>query len=975
MKKFLSLFLAITVIAATLIGALPASASLASVPIMATPLQITETGRGWQYVKALETVMPLGFTTAQGLIVKQNDIYSETYPHESEDGAVASNSRYASLNYSKNIIFGASDGLIIYIKTDAANQIAPYIGLSGASVGSIHPKVGADYQYSAIGETEWYTAQFKTGLTGNDYQGVIDFDAAFNGYVKIPYTSLGNDSNPSFVFNPVTDTVNQIVFRFKGLGQNGLQTSTSTTVYGTATVGPVFVVTKDSSSTKIEVPEEYQTSPIEATPFVGWTSGSASGIACSVITPLGTVNANGILASASTGFDTGDGLSASGKHVLVNLSSSYSLADTEGFIMYVKIDAANQIAFSIAATNTATGDNFGWGNAYVVEGRSFYVLPKGADTWETKTITAGGTNKHVAAMKFDGAFEGYIKIPYASMGSDRNSTYSVFSNAYSITQFAFRFRGLGTVDGGETFGSAVVGPVSTYKTDSPSPVIEYPAEYIPNPIELKPTNSFNSKYNVKNVTAEEAAVSGLLETGIKISSETEYNGSAEDINKAGYVGATFAVTQDLNGTTGVVFYIKTESANSIAPEFGSTGFGYGSAYGKAGAAYYYMPVGGDSWISASFGKGMKNESAYGTVDFKGRFEGYVKIPFSSMFNSKSGYGTFDPERYDFDNVYWRSRYIGGQYGSYTVGPIYLITEDSSSCKFNVIREDIDAQILPEDYYYAPIGETDKDENGENLQDENGKPVFKYISLENMTNGGFKLSSKTDTAVEADDGNIARSNVAGMHINYEEAPLAIGGADGVMIYIDLPSANTLDLSVNLDMPESGWDKAYNPEMGLKPGSFVYALSDGGEWTAMKVQNVNGNADYFGGLVFDGAFKGWIKVPFNHMNNDANWTVKTATDAVQGIALRFKGIGGQYGSVTISKFAFMTKNSLSNVVIETEKVFDKGDINHDGLINAADVTVLRKHLMGIKVNRCCEPNVRGEAEVDIRDLVRLKKLLVG
>lgn len=978
MKKALSLILAITVIAATFICALP-SAAAAEKPIKATPLEIAATQRGWQYVAGLETVTPLtGFTTAQGLLVKQNESYSSTNPHESADGAVANNGRYVMYNYDQqNILFGASDGLIIYVKTDAANQIA--LNVSGNVEHT--PKVGANYKYAALGDTSWQTAQFVTGLADATDRGAVNFGAAFEGYIKIPYSSLSGS------FNPETENVIQIVFRFKGLGENHLETSDSTTVYGTATVGPIFVVTSDSESTEIEVPNDWKTAPIEATPITDWTKTYVPGITRDVITPLGTVNADGILASAAdnTVSDSGDGNSATAsKYLGMTMNSPYSLADTDGFIMYIKTDAANQLSFSFAAVNTETGNTFGWdGNAHAAKGRNFYVLAKGSNTWVKMSFTDGTKDTtpsyaYKAAIKFDDAFEGYVKIPYASLGVDRTG-FTTFSDAYSLSAIVCRFRGLGVI-GDIDYGKVLLGPVSTYKTDTGSTSIKYPDDLIPAPVKVKPMDISVSGYNKSSgITMAETAVGILPETGFAISSETEKGSDTEFVGNApaGYAGAIFAQEQNLGGTTGVMLYIKTDSANSIAPEFGSAGFGWGSVYGSMGSAYYYMPAGGDSWLTATFGRGKENENAYGTIDFDGAFEGYIKIPYSSLYNSRSGFGLgkFDPEKYTFSSIYLRSRYLGGEH-NYIAGPMYLITSDSSSCEFEVEREDITADLLPKDYYSQGIGEKLTDESGNSVY-ENGRLVLKNIGFDDTDNGGFKISSKTDAAVEAEDGKIGRANTVGMLADYQDYPLAINGSEGIMLYVELPAANVVSPTVTLGIPKTGWDRNYNPEMGLKPGSYIYTLSDGdSEWAAMQVQNVSSNESYFGGLVFEKGFKGWIKLPFNKLNNDyKSTTVAPDTDTIQGIALRFKGVGGEYGDITVSKIALMRNNSLSAVITAADMVFSKGDVNHDGKIDVSDLAVLRKHLLGAAVKRCCEPNVRGEEQTDIRDLVRLKKQIAG
>lgn len=64
--------------------------------------------------------------------------------------------------------------------------------------------------------------------------GAIQFDGAFEGYVKIPYTSLANDST-TFFMNPATDAVSQLVFHVDNIGGE----------HGSPVIGPAFIVVQD----------------------------------------------------------------------------------------------------------------------------------------------------------------------------------------------------------------------------------------------------------------------------------------------------------------------------------------------------------------------------------------------------------------------------------------------------------------------------------------------------------------------------------------------------------------------------------------------------------------------------------------------------------------------------------------------------------------------------------------------------------
>ena len=960
MKKLLSLFLTIAVIVATFACAVPMVISAAEAPIEATPLEVIgEPGRNYNFVKKVTTTTPLGFTTAQGLIAMQNDAYAGSNAHESADGAVGNCGRYVSMNYAESILFGTSTSIIIYVKTDAANTIVPSIVLSDNK--SVMGKVGFDYQYAAINDIEWTTSQFGTGLTDSNYFGAVSFDGAFEGYLKIPYTSMGNDNNTSYVFNPETDRVSQVVFRFKGLGSNYLATSDSTTVYGSAVVGPVFVVTKDSNSTKINVPAEWQTAPIEATPVVGWTHTGAASITRSEITPLKTVNANGIKVSAATAFDLGDGLAFSSNSYFVAMNfSSYAINDTEGIILYVKTDSANQIAFSLGATN------FGYGTANLVEGRSFYTLPNGADSWEAKTITAGhSTDKYLGALKFDEAFEGYVKIPYASLGSSR-STFSVFNNTYSITQFAFRFRALGG-----DFGGAVVGPVSTYKTDSSSAVIKYPDEFKPQPLNVTPLvwSKYGKAYDYDAVFETPQSISHLIAVnGVKL---TENGYGQRDKMGKGYGsniyvnndGDTFELPTDFTQKGSVILYVKTDSANELVL-MTRTNNGKLTKI-KAGGSYEFAGLGDEYWSSAT-------ADSNGVISFASAFDGMIKIPASSIVNYDYGSSmTFD--KFTYLDV--RVGGVGGTFGSVTVGPFFVTTDISSSAQL-VIPEEYKPQPLEiKSFDFREVRAAGYNYSTDLIEGTNNYKL--YIDENVVSDTPVKHQSGVDkwSYVENEDGKVASGGATPL-VMTPTVDTYMKDAIGMVFYVKFTKANKFSPSLNF-VDAKGVVRAFM----LKPGQSVYLLENGAdEWTEKTIDagHVNSegvaNSLIYGMVSFDTAFEGYIKVPFASCNNDSGFKPTFSGDnmtALTNIAIRFKGIGDDtmYGKeVVVGVTGYYTADTSRPAIgnISTPE-YEYGDVNYDWKVDSADLVSARKSLVGYKGHT--------GYTLTLVDLVKLKKLLTS
>ncbi len=704
MKKLLSLVLAIILIVTTLTCAMPLSISAEADAIEATPLAIPGTNRGWQYVAAVTTTMPLSFTTANGIVVKQNSVYTTQYAHESDDGAVGSCLRFASMEYASNILFGASTGLIIYVKTDAANQIAPSITSGGKSFTA---KVGADYQYAALGATEWTTAQFETGHTGSSYFGKFGFDGAFEGYVKIPYTSIGYDNNPSYVFNPEADTVAQIVFRFKGLGSNGLADSDSTTVYGEAVVGPVFVVTKDSTSTRISVPAEWQPAPIEATPLENVPPANSTAnrgwqyIAATTNTmPLDFTTVEGLVLTQNSAYahqyphETEDGkVGTCARWASINYTENILLGDSTGIIFYVKFDYANQVVPNIIAR--------GWTFAGKV-GSNYQYAAIGADEWTTAQFETGLTGSaFFGKVSFDSAFEGFIKIPYTSLGYDNSPSYVLNPTTDLVSQIIFRFKGLGSngmADGDSTnvYGDVVVGPIFVVNKDSVSTKIEVPEQYKPQPL------------NIKTVGFGKVHAAGYGFSAVKVDGTSNYELSLADDKfvenadgKVASAGATALVMNPevktyMKDAKGVVFYVKFDSANAFAPNLVFDGTK--SYMPKPGSEVQVMAVGSDKWVDKTIEVGHEGNSIiYGMISFDSAFEGYIKIPFSSC-NNDGGFkpsfaaGNINP----LTSIALRFKGIGGadKYGKVTVGLTGYFTEDTS-------RPVIGSIALP-DYEYGDV---------------------------------------------------------------------------------------------------------------------------------------------------------------------------------------------------------------------------------------------------------------------------------
>ena len=159
--------------------------------------------------------------------------------HAHDDADIYVNNIYVSATFSEPFTCAQSDGLIFYVKTDAANSVIPAFTVSDPTVTGYDPDeslaVGAVYSYRQLGDSVWSSARTTKSGFGKDgyFFGLITFDTAFEGFIKIPYQSLSND----MIGNPDEENLfKRFVVKFKGIGGQ----------YGSAVAGPVYRYSDDT---------------------------------------------------------------------------------------------------------------------------------------------------------------------------------------------------------------------------------------------------------------------------------------------------------------------------------------------------------------------------------------------------------------------------------------------------------------------------------------------------------------------------------------------------------------------------------------------------------------------------------------------------------------------------------------------------------------------------------------------------------
>lgn len=624
MKKTIALILSAALLLTASLCAFPVSAETENTdPINATPLTGYTVVNSWQY--NADTVMPgvTGtYTTATGVKLSENymgEIDLTANGYSSYIYAQAMYSEDAATAYNLPVGFAENGSFIIYVKTDAANKMTFTAKTECPSQWFTSGKINANgsYTYLETDSDNWENATA-------DENGIISFESAFDGYVRIPVSSLiGMDGVPmEFNYLAFVD------IRFGGIGGK----------FGTVTVGPFFVTTDDSTSTKIVVPEEYRPKPINVKPIILTGFNNHWAFDASFAMPYGIssiTNLSGIKLSGNTNGEQdlmGKGYAG---FLYVNSSETHELPDgftqNGSIIMYVKTDSLNEIVL-MTMTNNGTLTK-------LKAGGSYEYAKLGDESWTSAVINENGI------IPFESAFEGFIKIPASSIIGYDSGANMVFDN---LTYFDVRVGGIGG-----KFGDVTVGPFFVTTEDSASTKLIVPEEYRPAPLDIK-TFDFGDVYAATYAFSAdklENANNYKLYIGDSVLSEAtvKYQGSNVTPkwsyleNSDGIEGAdnwtalvmNTRVKTYMKDAAGIVFYVNFPKANMFAPCL--TFDGANSIMLKPGEKVYVLQSGSDTWAEKSVENGyMDNALIYGKVTFDSAFEGYIKVPFTSL-NSDWGW--------------------------------------------------------------------------------------------------------------------------------------------------------------------------------------------------------------------------------------------------------------------------------------------------------------------------------------------------
>ena len=685
--------------------------------------------------------------------------------------------------------------------------------------------------------------------------------------------------------------------------------------YGNIVIGPYFLVTTDSTSTEIEVPAEYLPKPIEATPIVNWASVGAAGTTASGREmPLSYTTAEGIVVKATANKEVE---TLNEIRFWINFSESQTLND---ILLYVEFEKANIIQIR-------NGTDWKWLQA----GTTYEYMALGDSKWSEGTITSVG-------IEFDSAFKGYIKLDR----SVNNASTSAF------TQLLFYLKRIGTGDGSESdYGAAVIAPIFNITKDSSSTEIVVPEEYRTKPIEATPISYNQTSGAAGGISLAQVETPCLVKAkGISAKpSGAALEDTLADLNNIRF-WYNFSSSQAVDS---ILLYVDIPKANIL-----DIRYNVGSWTRLVeGVKYEYAALGDKEWSEGTV-------QAQGIV-FDKAFKGYIKFTrsqinasataFTQMLFYLKGLGTGTLS----DGV------TSVDYGNVVIGPVFQITKNSNSTEI----------IVPDEYKPEPMkvnAITDFTTMGYSWNYTSSKEVTpldftsaKGVSLTTyqwLENGFYELPAGSAM-------KTAKSYACSvLNTSYD-----IVGTEGIVMYLKTSGPQTVYPLFNMSSGSKSFEAALasnadfkyaaKGDQGWHDGNAVFGGADG--------DTTNKNV---GAIYFDKAFEGYIYMPLSSLVNASGTALSTYSQAlVNRIDARIKGTGGAYGDVVIAGPYFSVTAFSRSTELELNNLL--GDINRDSIVNEADITVLRKYMLGTdNAFAKANGNVSKDAEgiIDILDLVK-------
>lgn len=299
-----------------------------------------------------------------------------------------------------------STGLVFYVDLPSANSFCISPNINNATDMTV--KVGASYQVLAADGSQWETRTAGTGISGNTLWGSMDFNAAFTGWVYLPWESVGTDTD--FVLNVASDTLARITLCPQKVGGNA----------GSLTFGPLYMATNNGETVLPEPskPEQPTTpsQPANTTAILDFPiMNNSTTVAAVPVKPLGEDFPVGTQIQMQDGKEPVDSewTLDRGWEPRAQLGEGWAaLTDSEGLVFYIDLPAANKLAFSMYVKGAKDGGNF-----QQKVGSTYKVMANGTNEWTERTAGQGQKDNTSGwgCMEFDSAFTGWVCLPWDSL--------------------------------------------------------------------------------------------------------------------------------------------------------------------------------------------------------------------------------------------------------------------------------------------------------------------------------------------------------------------------------------------------------------------------------------------------------------------------------------------------------------------------------------------------------------------------------
>jgi|GEM_PF-2388615 len=337
----------------------------------------------------------------------------------------------------------------------------------------------------------------------------------------------------------------------------------------------------------------------------------------------------------------------------------------------------------------------------------------------------------------------------------------------------------------------------------------------------------------------------------------------------------------LTGSTGLVMYVDTPSANKlyISPNIGNQDLTL-----RVGFSYWTLPVGGE-WTEKSVGKGTNNEYVLGSVEFEDAFTGWVYIPWDTFYADNF---TLDVNTHTMARITAVPQKLGNDASYLTFGPLYLEMEDGGKLS---LPSDGKIQVSPFEGVTV--------ESGYNTVD-----VETVTPLNNGLTAGRITLKSGQTAVDNSPYVFSGSWEPRAKLFPANAAGSIADSEGLVVYVELPTANSLIFSPTINTDSSGT----TTDLTLKVGASCQVLPAGGsEWTVKTIsQGYQASADAWGCVTFEEAFTGWVYIPWGSLTGG---TVDLSTHTLARITMLPQKLGGDAGSLTFGPLYLAADGGLS------------------------------------------------------------------